>query len=774
MMGDSQAVKNTCNASVETKGFCFYKATNGIKRYLIVHTLGFPFFTGCTPANVSDDLGLLYVLLQNLDYFKAKPLNIAKITILLDHGYHPEKLQLVLEAVYPQIMQKIRFELSSKPSRAEKAVQGKTGFVPVAKRWVVERSDAWIERCKSLMKNCERTLAHAKAKLARPMFCTADAQAPNCAYLKISNRLYRRILGIIEAVGEALNQILKVNSVSKLVPLSLALQIIGLNPQSHGLIQVWLGQLPDNLIVEIPVLDREEVVASVQQGKSYRVLIYSSQPPLQLQTWYSNKLRSLGWLQWESESNPISNNLFIKASNRNLTSTIPSAFYYAPCSITLTLHLHAASENTTHVKISLSNDALKYSPCQAEWERHPLNLIPVPKLISPAIDDALASRLENYCLMERGGGSEHDWDSQSLLKTSLDTYELLSYYDLQLAQSGWTRQAGNVQGRLSWSVWTLHDIHKSVYQLWLSFIADNNESNAHAAFLRVLRLQDSDQNVSYSSANTLKQHDVIPEEILWNLLSDEFLTDVENKQLWIGELPSALSEQLVFPSRSRILGSISDGANCYSDNYYISSFISVSILPIQIYENLSAQLLTSGWLEASNSNKNHSVFITSTQPHEVYATFIHPSRQEQCLIILKSLTHKSTDVTLRWANVDEETIDGLMSTSQVTDDDEIEKKKLPILSQAAGTEVFPETSLIVEGRSEFIVDLFTSLSEETLVEHYQSEMQKSGWQLQVISEHENCHFSLWSLVEEKREGILGFVRSPEDHKQYLGYFRVIA
>ena len=26
---DSQAVKNACNASVESKGFCFYKATNG-------------------------------------------------------------------------------------------------------------------------------------------------------------------------------------------------------------------------------------------------------------------------------------------------------------------------------------------------------------------------------------------------------------------------------------------------------------------------------------------------------------------------------------------------------------------------------------------------------------------------------------------------------------------------------------------------------------------------------------------------------------------------
>ncbi|MEP0791419.1 hypothetical protein NDI42_20410 [Funiculus sociatus GB2-C1] len=56
-MIDSQAVKNTCNASVESKGFCFYKCTNGIKRHLAVDTLGFLFFTHCTKANVSDDQG---------------------------------------------------------------------------------------------------------------------------------------------------------------------------------------------------------------------------------------------------------------------------------------------------------------------------------------------------------------------------------------------------------------------------------------------------------------------------------------------------------------------------------------------------------------------------------------------------------------------------------------------------------------------------------------------------------------------------------------------
>ena len=162
---DSQAVKNTCNASIESKGFCFYKATNGIKRHLAVETLGFPFFTHCTPANLSDDKGLVEMLKNNIDYFRAKPVNIPKITILLDHGYHPAKLTVELETIYPQIMRKIRFKLSSKPSKAEKEAQGKTGFVPVAARWVIERSNAWMERCKILVKNFERTLDNATTKL---------------------------------------------------------------------------------------------------------------------------------------------------------------------------------------------------------------------------------------------------------------------------------------------------------------------------------------------------------------------------------------------------------------------------------------------------------------------------------------------------------------------------------------------------------------------------------------------------------------------------------
>jgi hypothetical protein len=45
--------------------------------------------------------------------------------------------------------------------KAEKEASGKYGFVVIPVRWVVERSNAWVERCKSLV----RTLDNANARL---------------------------------------------------------------------------------------------------------------------------------------------------------------------------------------------------------------------------------------------------------------------------------------------------------------------------------------------------------------------------------------------------------------------------------------------------------------------------------------------------------------------------------------------------------------------------------------------------------------------------------
>jgi len=72
------------------------------------------------------------MLSVNIDYFKSKPVNIPKITILLDHGYHPDYLTYELERVYPQIMTKIKFELSTKSSCT---TEGRTREIGICARY---------------------------------------------------------------------------------------------------------------------------------------------------------------------------------------------------------------------------------------------------------------------------------------------------------------------------------------------------------------------------------------------------------------------------------------------------------------------------------------------------------------------------------------------------------------------------------------------------------------------------------------------------------------
>jgi hypothetical protein len=57
---------------IESKVFCFYQATNGIKKYLAVDILGFPFYTHALLLMYLMTCVLIEMLSQNIDYFKSK------------------------------------------------------------------------------------------------------------------------------------------------------------------------------------------------------------------------------------------------------------------------------------------------------------------------------------------------------------------------------------------------------------------------------------------------------------------------------------------------------------------------------------------------------------------------------------------------------------------------------------------------------------------------------------------------------------------------------
>jgi transposase len=135
---DAQSVSNTDTA--EHKGYDAGKKVSGIKRHIGVDTQGLPHFIEITTANETDRKGAL----QGIENHKEK---LSKVTtVLADGGYTGKPFaegvkQHIVEA---SVTIAKRSELHT--------------FAVIPKRWVVERSFSWLEKCRRLWKNCERLL----------------------------------------------------------------------------------------------------------------------------------------------------------------------------------------------------------------------------------------------------------------------------------------------------------------------------------------------------------------------------------------------------------------------------------------------------------------------------------------------------------------------------------------------------------------------------------------------------------------------------------------
>ena len=135
----AQSVKNADTASV--KSYDAGKKVSGIKRHIAVDTLGLPHAVAITTAEVTDRKGALAALKR------CKPTLSRVQKLLCDSGYTGQPFaqgikDILGEDVTVQIAK--RSELHT--------------FKVMPKRWVVERSFAWLEKNRRLWKNCERLL----------------------------------------------------------------------------------------------------------------------------------------------------------------------------------------------------------------------------------------------------------------------------------------------------------------------------------------------------------------------------------------------------------------------------------------------------------------------------------------------------------------------------------------------------------------------------------------------------------------------------------------
>jgi transposase len=130
-------VKNTDCA--KNKGYDAGKKISGIKRHIITDVLGLPHAITVTTANITDRNGAIEAITKNIT-----SLSMVK-SIMVDGGYTGKPFaDTVNELLGATVEVAKRSELHT--------------FKVIPKRWVVERSFAWLEKCRRLWKNTERKL----------------------------------------------------------------------------------------------------------------------------------------------------------------------------------------------------------------------------------------------------------------------------------------------------------------------------------------------------------------------------------------------------------------------------------------------------------------------------------------------------------------------------------------------------------------------------------------------------------------------------------------
>jgi putative transposase len=149
---DSQTVKTTEMGGV--RGYDGAKKINGRKRHIAVDTLGLLLVVVVTAANVDDGVGAQKALGKlSLEAFPRLE------AIFGDNKYHNHELYKWLES---HSNGHWRLEISSRPKEA-------VGFQPVRIRWVVERTFAWLGRCRRNSKDYEKRLDSSESMLLLSM-----------------------------------------------------------------------------------------------------------------------------------------------------------------------------------------------------------------------------------------------------------------------------------------------------------------------------------------------------------------------------------------------------------------------------------------------------------------------------------------------------------------------------------------------------------------------------------------------------------------------------
>jgi putative transposase len=134
---DSQSVKSAEKGG-RANGYDAGKKIKGKKRHILVDTVGLLLHAIVHPADIQDRDGGVLVMATLFGMFPFLK------TLFADSGYQGPKFAKALAKVLPHL----DIEIVKRSDQV-------SGFVVLPKRWIVERTIAWLNRCRRLAKDWE-------------------------------------------------------------------------------------------------------------------------------------------------------------------------------------------------------------------------------------------------------------------------------------------------------------------------------------------------------------------------------------------------------------------------------------------------------------------------------------------------------------------------------------------------------------------------------------------------------------------------------------------
>ncbi|WP_163669357.1 hypothetical protein [Adonisia turfae] len=549
------------------------------------------------------------------------------------------------------------------------------------------------------------------------------------------------------------------------VPYRLLVPLLQPYPLFGETVQLHIGNDVPDLPTELPV-----PTAGVHQWTMvtapYHLLFFEVDGEYsQVESDYLEDLQHAGWERWmtpelepgleitDTEDSATTGALVISITFGRPSEPLPESenqqiFCKQGSDIQLSFNTFQSSLDTTKLRVTLISTQSGFA-CNSEkdsWSESESTLslesdIPdfLPELsLSPPND----AQLE---FLDSNGGNNY-LDTQTKIQTTLSLGALTAHYSTQMRQQGWSLQSRSGNDRLQWSVWS-QSVDSELPQQATVYLFATEEPEHYIGMFG--RRRSSQQDFWPDLVTDNIPDGEIPESTALGILKDMGqLSDSEEIELWLNQLPPAFSDNLPVPPETFVLGGTSDVVKDIA-------ILETSLHPGLISDFYRESLTEDDW--QIRENVQLPSFNFGFESSRFYSwfpqLFCHSNGVDELILQIRPVQKEASTIYLERHAI------GSLSPCSSEDQFYVERGRLsdiwgdlnlPIPTLQTPSKTFVQSLGSGGSATNFDsnVHISSQLTTDELAEHYLGQMHQAGWQQQAVAQSDKSLVSVWTFTDD--------------------------